>query len=299
MANKVILVFLDGVGVASENENNPFSQSKMDFIRRLINGPLTSEHTVIKPRIVFKGVDACLGVEGLPQSATGQTALFTGINAPLRIGYHFPAFPNKELIQIIDEHNIYKTLALHGKVSTFANAYTPDYSRLVREGRRKHSVTTVAALSAGLAFRKLEDLKVGRAVYWDITNRFLKERFGVDIETIAPYEAGKNLYGLTDENDLVVFESFRTDMIGHAKSKEEAFELCTMLDDFLKGVADNLGDRNTLVVASDHGNFEDLSTGAHTKNPALLLSIGAQAELFGECSAIPDLKEKIVGIILS
>ena len=36
-----------------------------------------------------------LGIEGLPQSATGQTALFTGINAAQLLGRHLFGFPNQ------------------------------------------------------------------------------------------------------------------------------------------------------------------------------------------------------------
>jgi bisphosphoglycerate-independent phosphoglycerate mutase (AlkP superfamily) len=49
-----------------------------------------------------------------------------------------------------------------------------------------------------------------------------------------------------------------------------------MLDDFVGGIVQTLDlSDSMLVIISDHGNFEDLSTPKHTLNPALGLLVGA------------------------
>ena len=72
---------MDGIGLGPSGPVNPFSFAATPAIRSLIGGNLVSEtEWVEREGMVFRGVDATLGVPGLPQSATGQTALFAGAN---------------------------------------------------------------------------------------------------------------------------------------------------------------------------------------------------------------------------
>ncbi len=297
MNNKVIFIFLDGVGVAEENENNPFSFCTMDFLHGITGGRLCSGRVVESGNVVFKGIDACLGVKGIPQSATGQTALFTGTNAPGILGYHFPAFPNEELKSMIRERNLYFDVAALGKSATFANAYGPRYFKFVEEGKRQHSVTTVSLLAAKLKVRTLDDLRAGKAVYWDMTNAYLKERAGEYVAEISPFDAGRNLARISEENSLVVFECFLPDLIGHRRSLENALSFCSGLDEFLRGVHEVMPDDATILITSDHGNMEDLSTAGHTTNPSMLVAIGSRAEAFADVDAITGIKDAIIRII--
>src|ERR671938_545563 len=77
---------------------------------------------------VLARTDARLGVEGRPQSASGQTTILTGVNAPARLGYHKQGFPNEAMREIIREHSIFLQLA-RARIgpNTFANAYTPRF----------------------------------------------------------------------------------------------------------------------------------------------------------------------------
>jgi 2,3-bisphosphoglycerate-independent phosphoglycerate mutase len=295
--NKIIFIFLDGVGVAPDNKNNPLAKAEMRFLRSMVGGPLTFEHSVIKEGLVFKGIDARLGVKGVPQSATGQTALFSGINAPQAIGYHYPAFPNEELREILRKTNIFSSVTDLGLQATFANAYSPMYFKLVDEGKRAHSVTTVSVLASGIPIRQINDLQEGRAVSWDITNEYIKKTYMLDIEIIEPIKAGRNLARLVDDNSLVVFESFLPDVIGHNVKMEEALRFCETLDKFVQGVVENMDNRTTIVISSDHGNMEDIITPGHTLNPSILLSIGLYAGLFGEASAITDIYKIILNVL--
>ena len=38
----------------------------------------------------------------------------------------------------------------------------------------------------------------------------------------------------------------------------------------------------TLIICSDHGNFEDISVKTHTLNPALTLTCGRHSEILSE-----------------
>ena len=72
----VLLIFIDGVGVGTRGGHNPLDGLDSEFFS-IFQG----EH----PQLPFDGVmaqtDARLGVEGLPQSATGQTTILTGLKA--------------------------------------------------------------------------------------------------------------------------------------------------------------------------------------------------------------------------
>jgi bisphosphoglycerate-independent phosphoglycerate mutase (AlkP superfamily) len=53
---------------------------------------------------------------------------------------------------------------------------------------------------------------------------------------------------------------------------EEAVQALERLDGLLEGVLEGLDMNETLlVVTSDHGNIEDLSTRSHTRNPGPLI----------------------------
>ena len=87
----VIFVFLDGVGLGPADESNPFWSAGTPTLRRLLGGPLVNgvraQRLIGTLPVLCRGIDATLGVPGLPQSGTGQTALFTGINAVEKIAF--------------------------------------------------------------------------------------------------------------------------------------------------------------------------------------------------------------------
>src|SRR5215210_7495311 len=83
---RAILVFLDGVGIGAGDPFNPFAAAHLPRIqallggRRLVADDLDSEGRIVSDRAVLAAADATLGVQGLPQSGTGQTTLLTGRN---------------------------------------------------------------------------------------------------------------------------------------------------------------------------------------------------------------------------
>jgi hypothetical protein len=257
----VLLFFIDGLGIGTRGTHNP-----LDGLADAA-APLAVFQDE-EPLIIFDGrllrTDACLGVEGRPQSASGQTTILTGVNAPALLGYHKQGFPNEALREIISEHSIFLQLKQAGiSPNTFANAYR---QKFFETRPRWVSATTVAVEAAGMPFRDLEDLQAGRAVFQDYTNEMLIER-GLEIERRTPELAAEILASITREHRFTLYEYFITDKTGHAQDMEAARVVLTGLARFVRHLLSQLDLRTTTVLlTSDHGNIEDLSTRNHTLN---------------------------------
>jgi len=268
----VILVFIDGIGIGPPDpEANPFARARAQWLRavRGWTPPADGEAPMLVP------VDACLGVPGLPQSATGQTALLTGLNAPGAVGRHVNGFCTTALARLLDGHTLFSRVQARGGRATFANAYTPSFF----EGKRRFlSVTTVATRGAGLRFRTLEDLRRGEAVFQDYTNRLLREQ-GYEVPVISPEEAGRRLARLAAQHAFTLYEYFQTDKAGHAQDMDWAVGLIEGLDRLMRSLLSQVDlDRTLVCVARDHGNLEDLRTKTHTTNPVPVLLWGRGRE---------------------
>jgi hypothetical protein len=279
----VIFVFLDGVGLGPAEESNPFWSADTPTLHRLLGGPLVDGVRVDGNEravpVLFRGIDATLGVPGLPQSGTGQTALFTGVNAAQVAGTHVFAFPTERLRQVIAEHSILKQAVERGLRATLANAYSDGYWSWVRDKRRgRHSATTLTNMAAELPFRTFEDLRDGRAVYWDITHEISRQHFRADLDPISAVEAGRRLAQLGREYHLVLYESFITDLAGHGRLPMPVEWTLSRVDGLLGGLIEARPPGATIVVCSDHGNLEDRTFKGHTTNPVPLLVVGPSAE---------------------
>ncbi len=295
----IIFVFLDGVGLGPPGEGNPFPDGEMPALSRLLGGPLVSGREVDEPGLLLRPLDACLGVPGLPQSASGQVALFTGVNAAGLLGRHLPAYPNRPLIELIEERCILKSAGEMRLRATFANAYTPFYFEWVAKGLIRHSATTLCVLAAGLPFRSLDDLERGEAVFWDITHQQLATRYRrpVNVPLIEPEVAGKRLARLGGIHDLVLFESFLPDLFGHRPDPSGVGRTLEILDRFLISLLAAVEDETTVLVTSDHGNLEDLTVRTHTRNPVPLLVVGPEAEAFRHVDAITGVTPAILSAL--
>jgi hypothetical protein len=99
-------------------------------------------------------LDAGLGVSGLPQSATGQATLLTGINVPAALGYHYGPKPNRAVAEILTNGNLFCTLqnevAIH-----FVERLPPGYFASIDSGRRLYSAVPLAVTSAGISSGRL------------------------------------------------------------------------------------------------------------------------------------------------
>lgn len=295
----VILIFIDGIGLGEYNRGtNPLVAYPMAFFQKLLGSPLTKEiGKVFTDRICVVPTDAVLGIEGLPQSATGQTSIFTGLNAPALMGGHVHAFPGPRLAKLIREYGIIKKLVSKGFTATSANAYTPDYMELVERRRRRHSATTLAMLFAGQALRNLNDVDKGLAIYQDITNELLGEQ-GYLTTKITPAEAGKRLVHISKNYHFTMFEYFQTDVCGHKRNWEKAEQIVRHLDEFICSVFKNISKDTTVIITSDHGNFEDFSIKTHTQNnvPTIILGYRCQ-EIASKIQSITDITPTIIELI--
>jgi hypothetical protein len=177
---------------------------------------------------------------------------------------------------IIREHSVFLQLArARIEPNVFANTYT---RRFFDERPRWVSATTVAVEAAGLPFRTVEDLRAGRAVYHDFTNRMAVER-GEDVELRTPEEAAAVLARVAGEHRFTLYEHFITDRAGHAQDFELATTTLRELARFVRAVLAEVElESTTVMLTSDHGNVEDLSTRNHTLNAVPTLAWGPGRE---------------------
>src|SRR6202165_1760735 len=147
----VLLFFIDGLGIGTRGPHNPF-----DGLDEAAPLAIFQDE---QAEIPFGGglapTDARLGVDGRPQSASGQTTILTGVNAAAAIGHHKQGFPNQPLLDIIRGHSIFLQLKRAGvEEITFANTYT---EKFFQSRPRWISATTAAVEAAGLRFNRLSD----------------------------------------------------------------------------------------------------------------------------------------------
>jgi 2,3-bisphosphoglycerate-independent phosphoglycerate mutase len=285
----VLLFFIDGLGIGSRGPFNPFDG--LDEAAPLAvfrDEPLTTIHDgIVIP------TDACLGIEGRPQSASGQTTILTGINVPATLGYHKQGFPNAAMLEIIRERSIFLQLKRAGvEPITFANTYT---QKFFEERPRWVSATTAAMEAGGIAFRKVADNRAGRAVFHDFTNRALIER-GEDVAPRTPDEAAEVLARIVSENRFTLYEYFITDKVGHAQDMEAANTVLQNLASMIRALLDKIDLRQTSVIlTSDHGNIEDLSSRNHTLNLVPTIVWGASKErITNRIRSLADITPAIV-----
>jgi hypothetical protein len=310
---RCIYVFLDGVGLAEAASHNPFTpynptetlESGSDiqpapFLATLLGGPLLAGLEVQTPQLLFKAIDAQLGVPGRPQSSTGQTSLYTGRNAQQVLGRHLTGFTNGSLRTLLEESGIFKQVLALGGTVTLANVYHPAYFEAVEQsqGRLRYAVGTLLALTAGIPFRMPTDLERGEALFWDITNEHLGQR-NIEAPVITPAEAGRRLAQLGTQHNLTLFECFLPDYAGHDQDLEQARSVISILDSFFEGLFASVEPDITVVVCSDHGNIEDLSQKIHTFNPVPLLVKGPGAVAFVDITNIAQLTPTIVNLLQS
>ena len=267
-----LLFFIDGLGIGSRGPQNPLDGlGDPEPLAVFREEKLTAIHDgIVVP------TDACLGVEGRPQSASGQTTILTGVNVPATLGYHKQGFPNAAMLEILREHSIFRQLTQAGIAPiTFANTYT---QKFFDERPRWVSATTAAVEAAGLSFRTLSDLKAGRAVYQDFTNAVLIAR-GEHVDPRTPDEAANVLAQIAAENRFTLYEYFITDKVGHAQDMQTARVILRNLARLIRGVLAGIDLRHTSVIlTSDHGNIEDLSSRNHTLNAVPTIVWGANKE---------------------
>lgn len=277
---RVLFLFFDGWGLgANDPATNPFLTAPMPMLRELFDGAIpTRDNHGASSRATLCPTDATLGIEGVPQSATGQTALLTGINAPRAIGEHLGPYPNDALRALITRDNLLRRLVTAGRRVAFANAYPPLFFARLARNKARRSATAYAAHAANVRYRDIDDLRAGNAVSAFVTNKLWRD-YGADVPLITARDAGANLARLAADNDFTLFEYFLTDAAGHKANPTFTARTLAEVDELIGGARDASALRETLIViTSDHGNVEDATTPTHTRNPVPTILIGAQRE---------------------
>lgn len=294
----VIFLFVDGVGLGDEASHNPFVQNTFRAFRRMSGGQsfTRAAEPFANGRHLFKAIDATLGIEGLPQSGTGQTALFTGENAPQAIGKHFGPFPHSGIKHLLREHSIFHKVQRKGASCHFINAY-PDIFFERSQKKNRWSCTTLMTKSAGLPLNNAQTVKEGQTITAGITQQGWREKLGIDIPQIKPGQAAERLLQKSRQYDLLLYEYYLTDKAGHSKNPQSAQKVLDTYSAFLEELIDRKREEDTIVLSSDHGNVEDLSVKTHTLNKVPLFAIGPGAGAFTNAESILDVTPGILNII--
>lgn len=293
----VIFLFIDGVGIGSESEENPFYIDSYESFQILSgenffkkgNGVKQSNH-------IYKAIDANLDIEGLPQSGTGQTTLFTGENASKVIGKLFGPYPHSGIKHLLKEQSIFHSVKEAGKKPYFMNAYPPIFFEHAKR-RNRWSCTTLMTKSADIHLNSTEDVLAERALTAEIVQKTWRERLDINIPKITATDAAKRLLNVVPEYDLVLYEYYLTDKAGHNKSIEDARRVLQPLDEFLLHIIKHKRSEDVLVITSDHGNLEDLSVKTHTRNEIPLFVLGEGIDHFNNVESLVGVKGGIMRVV--
>lgn len=327
---RVLLLFLDGVGLGEHDAaRNVFVASPPPNIVKLLDGalPVAGGTPIRTQAATLLALDATLGVAGTPQSGTGHAALLTGTNAAAQFGRHFGPWVPAALRSLVREENLLTRAARAGRSIAFANAYPeevmaeanaiaeggstsgndsvdavlpPDLGngRARRASRYLSAGPPLAALGAGVLNRHTPELERGAAIASEITNEGWRQRLGRrSLPEITPREAGRNLARIVAAHDLTLFAHYATDYAGHQRSMPLAVRALQLVDAFIGGVLEHLPDDALLIVSSDHGNLEDITTD-HTRNHAIGLAAGhGHAEITRDWTSITDIVPSILAAL--
>lgn len=277
---RVIVLFLDGVGLGADDDAvNPLAIASTPVLIRLLHGRRLLANTGIVQATLasMAPTDASLGMAGRPQSASGQSALLTGINVPALLGEHYGPRPDSRLRSLLEGDTLFTRALAAGRTACLVNAFPQGYFDAVARGKRLHGAIPYAAQAAGLRLCTAADLAAGRALSVDLTNAAWRNGLGYpEMPLLTPWDAGKVMAHLANEHDLTFFDHWATDVAGHRGDLATAVRLLEEFDAFLAGLLQNIElDSSLVVITSDHGNLEDCGQRRHTENPVPTIAIGA------------------------
>lgn len=278
---KLLFIFLDGIGLGENDPDiNPLARAKMPILSRLLEGrrliadsaPFVGEHATLL------AIDPGVGVDGLPQSATGQAILLTGVNVSAEVGYHYGPKPNPEVAAFLNGETLFSRCIKNGKKAALLNAYPPRYFHGIDSGKRLYSSIPLAVTNAGIELFKQDDLFAGRALSADFTGDGWRTMLGIpETPVLTPLQAGRKLASLAKGFDFSLFEYWASDYAGHKQQMNTAVDLMERFDGVLGGLVEEMDDDLLVLVTSDHGNMEDMSTRRHTDAHVPALVIGERA----------------------
>jgi bisphosphoglycerate-independent phosphoglycerate mutase (AlkP superfamily) len=283
----ILLIFLDGIGLgANDPATNPFAAAQTPTLQSLSNGLrwLQTTGAQYSDRAVFIPTDAQMGVEGKPQSASGQATILTGRNIPQLIGEHYGPRPNQAIRDLIHQDNFFKRVIAHNLPAALLEGYPPRWHETVNRGKRLRSSYQEAAHSAGLKLFTEKEIYDGDALAVDWTGEGWRKELGyTDSPVYTPIEAGTKMAHLGRRYAFSFFSHWVTDTIGHRGTLEDGVHMLEVFDGVMAGALATWRDEDGLmIITSDHGNMEDLSHTKHTENHVPTVIIGAGKEAFAE-----------------
>ncbi|HET6569769.1 MAG TPA: alkaline phosphatase family protein, partial [Rhodothermales bacterium] len=213
-------------------------------------------------------------------------------------GRHYGPYPHSATRPVLAARNVFRQIEAlelpYEEPAGFANAYPPRFFTYARE-RDRWTVTTRCCLDADIPIRGEEALLEGRALSANLTGQGWPS--DVPVPVIPEEEAGTQLARLSRQHAFLLYEYFLTDKAGHSQSASDAEAVLISLDRFFGALLDALSDDTLLVVTSDHGNLEDLSTRTHTLNPVPLVAIGPGATAFRDATELTGITPVIVELL--
>lgn len=303
---KVLFIFLDGTGLGVDDPGiNPLAGAQMPNLNTLLEGkrllkesaPFVGEHATLL------ALDPAVGVDGLPQSATGQAILLTGVNVSAEIGYHYGPKPNPEVAAYLKNGTLFSRFVNAGRTAALLNAYPPRYFDGIDSGKRIYSSIPLAVTNAGLGLFQQDDLFSGRALSADFTGEGWRNMLHIpDAPVLSPPQAGRKLGSLARGIDFSLFEYWASDYAGHKQQMDTAVELMETFDGVLGGLMEETDEDLLVLVTSDHGNMEDLSTRKHTGAMVPALVIGeknARDEFTRGMTDLTHIAPAILRLVLS
>jgi len=286
---KILFIFMDGVGLGDNDpEINPFIRAHMPNLENLLDGRKISANGGQRPskmamfqneRASLLSLDACLGIDGLPQSASGQASLLTGKNVASMLGMHDGPKPSPQVMDILKEGTLFQHFNHNHLCATLLNAYPPRYFKSIERGYKLPGVIALSALYAGMQLKTKDDLQQGEAISVDFTALGWRDHLGLhDTPILEPFQAGERLFSLGHGCQLAFFEYWLSDVAGHQQDMPAACSMLELFDAVLGSLLRCWNDEEGLIlITSDHGNLEDLSTRHHTRNNVPLLLVGSQS----------------------
>ncbi len=279
----ILFLFLDGVGLGQPDPaTNPLVTAELPNLRGLLGGQglVAGTPATQTERAVFIPTDANLGVEGPPQSATGQATILTGLNVPRINGAHWGPKPNAAIAELLRRDNVFRRLTQRGQTAALLNAYPQRYFDAINSGRRNYSAIPLAVTAAGLRLFTTGDLLAGNALSADFTGEGWPDG---SAPHYSAHEAGQKLAALAAGYDFAFFEFWLSDYMGHRGSLDEARGILERLDAVVGGLLAAWDDAaGLIVITADHGNLEDLSQRHHTRNRVPTFVIGRARQAFAE-----------------
>lgn len=288
----VLFLFLDGVGLGDDDPDiNPLVAADLPTIRDGVGGvPDRHAPAVASSGRVFRALDAGMGYDGLPQSATGQTALLTGRNAAETMNGHYGPWPGPSLRALLERDTLFHDAQDAGGAA-LANVYPPPAFAPTERRRARPNAPRFAAHAAGVPMRDLACYRGGRAVSADLDGAFLRT-FDASLSPMGPEGSARVLVGMAREHRFTFVDLWLTDRFGHARDFLAAKSFLERFDVTLGAVLEQASDL-TVVVTSDHGNVEDLGTKGHTYNRVPLLAFGPRADAFAEARTLMDVAQAV------